>query len=66
MTVAGEVQALRKRLGESTKIFAARWRCSPRTVEDWEQGRSAPNAFALEAMRALAAKLKGKKKAAKG
>jgi len=66
MTVAELVQGLRKRLGESTKDFAARWHCSPRTVEDWEQGRSEPSAFVVEAMRALAKTLKGKKKAAKG
>jgi DNA-binding transcriptional regulator YiaG len=67
MSVADEVRALRRRLDESTATFAARWHCSPRTVEDWEQGRSAPNAFVVEALRALAARTKTatKKKATK-
>ena len=66
MTIAEEVQALRAALREDTATFAVRWHRSPRTVEDWEQGRRQPDGFVLDAMRALAAKLKGKKKAAKG
>ncbi len=67
MTTADEVRALRAALGEDTKTFAARWRCSPRTVEDWEQGRRHPGAFVLEALRALAARThtRAKKKRAK-
>ena len=63
MTIADEVRALRAALGEDTATFAARWRCSPRTIEDYEQGRRAPGAFVLEAMRALAARTKTRAKA---
>ena len=63
MTVAEEVRALRAALEENTATFAARWRRSRRTIEDWEQGRTEPDAFVLEALRKLAAKQKPKKKA---
>jgi DNA-binding transcriptional regulator YiaG len=65
VTVAEEVRALRAALDEDTATFAARWRRSPRTVEDWEQGRRRPDPLALEGMRALAARRK-KKHAKKG
>jgi DNA-binding transcriptional regulator YiaG len=55
MTIAEEVRALRAALEEDTVTFAARWRRSGRTVEDWEQGRRQPDAFVLESLRALAA-----------
>ena len=58
MTIAEEVRALRAALKEDTTTFAARWLCSRRTVEDWEQGRRRPGALALQGMRALAARLK--------
>jgi len=54
MTVADEIRGLRALLQESTQTFAARWRRSARTIEGWEQGRRAPDAFTLEAMRKLA------------
>lgn len=57
------VRALRTRLDEDTATFAARWRRSARTAEDWEQGRRQPDAFVLDDMRNLAARTK--KKAAK-
>jgi len=64
------VRDLRARLGEDTATFAARWRRSARTIEDWEQGRRQPDDFVLDGMRALAARTKkatAKKKAkAKG
>lgn len=63
MTVAESrslVRGLRAALKEDTATFAERWHCSPRTVEDWEQGRSAPNPFVQDAMRALAKTIKGK------
>jgi DNA-binding transcriptional regulator YiaG len=59
---AKDVRALRAALGESTADFGARWLKSGRTIEAWEQGRSVPDAFVLEAMRKLAAKQKPKKK----
>lgn len=61
MTIAEEVRALRAALGENTATFGARWRRSGRTVEGWEQGLRVPDAFVLEAMRALAARTKTKK-----
>jgi DNA-binding transcriptional regulator YiaG len=54
MTIAEEVRALRAALDESTATFGARWRKSHRTVENWEQGRAAPDPFVLAAIRALA------------
>jgi DNA-binding transcriptional regulator YiaG len=58
MTIAEEVRALRAALEEDTATFAARWRRSPRTVEDWEQGRRRPDPLAIDAMRALATRKK--------
>jgi DNA-binding transcriptional regulator YiaG len=58
MTPAEEVRALRAALQEDTATFAARWLCSRRTVEDWEQGRRRPNALALDGIRKLAARRK--------
>ncbi|HWF86651.1 MAG TPA: hypothetical protein VG222_17455 [Vicinamibacterales bacterium] len=58
MTIAEEVRALRAALEEDTATFAARWHRSPRTVEDWEQGRRRPDALAIEGMRELAARRK--------
>ena len=58
MGIAEEVRALRAALKEDTATFAGRWLKSPRTIEDWEQGRRAPEAFVLESMRALAARTK--------
>jgi DNA-binding transcriptional regulator YiaG len=61
MSIADEVRALRRALGEDTATFAARWLKSPRTIENWEQGRKRPDAFVLEAMRTLAAKTRPKR-----
>lgn len=47
-------------LEENTTTFGARWRRSSRTIEDWEQGRSKPDAFVLDGMRQLAARTKRK------
>jgi DNA-binding transcriptional regulator YiaG len=58
MTIAEEVRALRTALREDTATFAVRWRKSGRTIENWEQGRSVPDAFVVEGMRALAARTK--------
>jgi len=63
VTIADEVRALRQALEENTATFGARWRRSSRTIEDWEQGRTRPDAFVLEAIRALAARRGVKKKA---
>jgi DNA-binding transcriptional regulator YiaG len=60
MTTAEEVRALRAALGENTATFGARWRRSARAVEDWEQDRRQPDAFVLDAIRALAARTKKK------
>ncbi|MBV8450714.1 MAG: helix-turn-helix domain-containing protein [Deltaproteobacteria bacterium] len=38
-----DVQALRRKLGLSRSEFAARFRFSARTVQEWEQGRALPD-----------------------
>jgi len=65
MTIAEEVRALRTTLAEDTVTFGARWHRSGRTVENWEQGRKQPDGFVLEAIRALAARTRSRKTAAK-
>jgi len=65
MTIADEVRALRGALQEDTATFGARWRRSGRTVENWEQGRKAPDPYVLEGIRALAVR-QGKKTTPKG
>lgn len=40
---ADRIRALRKAVGESTATFGAKVGRSSRTVEDWEQGRYAPD-----------------------
>lgn len=64
MTIAEEVRALRRALDENTAAFGQRWSRSGRTIEAWEQGRAAPDAFVLAQIRKLAARTK--KKTAKG
>jgi DNA-binding transcriptional regulator YiaG len=58
MTIAEEVRALRAALQEDTTTFGARWLRSRRAVEDWEQGRRAPDPLVLDGMRKLAARKK--------
>ena len=43
---ADEVRSLRKQLHLSRSVFARYFLTNPRTVENWEQGRSHPNAQA--------------------
>ena len=43
---AAELKALRERLNLSRPVFAHYLRTNPRTLENWEQGRSKPNAQA--------------------
>jgi putative transcriptional regulator len=43
---ASELLALRERLHLSRAVFARHLRTNPRTLENWEQGRSKPNAQA--------------------
>jgi putative transcriptional regulator len=43
---AGELQTLREHLHLSRAVFARYLRTNPRTLENWEQGRSKPNAQA--------------------
>jgi DNA-binding transcriptional regulator YiaG len=56
MTIAEEVRALRALLQENAATFGARWQKSGRTIENWEQGRTEPDAFVLENIRKLAAR----------
>lgn len=47
LTVSGSrIRATRRKLGLSRAVFARRLRVSTRTLENWEQGRSEPNAQA--------------------
>jgi DNA-binding transcriptional regulator YiaG len=48
------IQTLRKRLGESTIEFGARFSRSGRSIEDWEQGRRSPDALCSSLIRRLA------------
>lgn len=50
------IQTLRKRLGESTHEFGARFSRSGRSIEDWEQGRRAPDAMCSQIIRDLGKK----------
>jgi DNA-binding transcriptional regulator YiaG len=61
MKIAEEIRTLRAALEEDTATFGARWQRSGRTIEDWEQGRRAPDAFVLEAIRKLAARTSKKR-----
>lgn len=57
-TTAKEIRALRIALDEDTVTFGERWHKSGRTIENWEQGRSEPDAFVLDGIRKLAARRK--------
>jgi putative transcriptional regulator len=48
---AGELVALRERMNLSRAVFARHLRTNPRTLENWEQGRSKPNAQAALVIR---------------
>ena len=50
-----EIKALRKSLGLATAGLAEKLGVSPRTVENWEQGRRHPSGAALVLLRSLAA-----------
>ena len=55
---ANQIRAIRKQLGETTRVFAARFAVSHRTVEDWEQdGRPKPRGLTLKALERLAKRL---------
>jgi putative transcriptional regulator len=43
---SSRIRATRRKLGLSRAVFARRLRVSTRTLENWEQGRSEPNAQA--------------------
>jgi DNA-binding transcriptional regulator YiaG len=60
MTTPQKIQAARQRLGENTRVFAARFNVSSRTVEDWEQGRFPPNRWVWPQLdKLIAATLRG-------
>ena len=58
MSIADLIRTCRAALGENTATFGARWHRSGRTVEKWEQGERQPDAFVLDAIRALCARTK--------
>lgn len=49
--VPNELIELRQRLNMSRAVFAAYLRTNTRTLENWEQGRSQPNAQAIALIR---------------
>ncbi|AZL71950.1 MULTISPECIES: helix-turn-helix domain-containing protein [Pseudomonas] len=49
--VPNELIELRQRLNMSRAVFAAYLRTNARTLENWEQGRSQPNAQAIALIR---------------
>jgi DNA-binding transcriptional regulator YiaG len=49
-----EIQALRRVLGEDVATFGRRFLKSGRTIENWEQGRRAPDALAQRELERLA------------
>jgi putative transcriptional regulator len=51
-----EIRTLRRKLDEDVMTFGARFARSPRTVEDWEQGRRVPDAFIQREMQRLVAR----------
>jgi putative transcriptional regulator len=51
---AADVSAIRKRLGLSQAEFAARFGLNVRTVQDWEQGRVAPDQPARVLLKVIA------------
>jgi putative transcriptional regulator len=53
-TAASLVRTVRKRLGISQAVFAARYRIPVGTLRDWEQARKHPDAPALAYLRVIA------------
>ena len=53
-TAASLVRTVRKRLGISQAVFAARYRIPVGTLRDWEQARKRPDAPALAYLRVIA------------
>lgn len=50
---AAEVVRVRTKLKVSQQVFAHRFRTEPKTIANWEQGRSKPNAQAAILLRLL-------------
>jgi putative transcriptional regulator len=48
-----DVRALRERLGLTQRDFALRYALSPRTVQQWEQGRAVPDQPAKMLLKAI-------------
>lgn len=57
-----DIRALRRAFGENTTTFGARFARSGRAVEDWEQGRRAPDALVVRALEALQARIARRRK----
>jgi putative transcriptional regulator len=49
-----DITAMRKRLGLSQSAFATRFQINLRTLQDWEQGRRAPEEIARTYLRVIA------------
>ena len=52
-----QIKSIRAALGENTTAFAERFRRSPRTIENWEQGRRRPDPLAILLLEGLEKKI---------
>lgn len=59
-SLAEGIRALRRRLGLNTEQFGRIYFVSPRTVENWEQGRREPQGLALASLKKEISKLERK------
>jgi DNA-binding transcriptional regulator YiaG len=50
---AARLVALRKKLGLSRKAAGEAWRLSPRTLQEWEQGRKQPHGLYREKLEGI-------------
>jgi DNA-binding transcriptional regulator YiaG len=57
--LAQRIKALRRRLGLSAEQFGRLFFVSPRTVEEWEQGRRRPRGLTLRELQKEMAKRSG-------
>lgn len=57
MMTADTIRGLRQALGEDVETFGQRFARSGRTVENWEQGRTAPDPLAQRELARLATRL---------
>lgn len=56
-----QIKSIRAALGENTAEFARRFARSPRTIENWEQGRRRPDPLAILLLEGLLKKIEKSK-----